>query len=255
MKNKGLMLILVLTLVLSGCSTGTEVATQSPVESVSPSPEVKVNEPVITPEAYINEIKEQKTTVNVTYPHIEGVVDPEIQSGINERFSSFINEIIDDFESWAKEDFENLSAGQEATVHSLNLSYEVTTLSASAVSVLISESTYSGGLYPNSRNYGFTFSLDTGKEFFLSDLFTADYDYVTAINNEIITGGKLFSGIDGSYEVELPQFESILENHSFYFRDSRLVIFYSEGEIAPHAVGYIEFYPSDDLTLNLISLF
>ncbi|MBN2852626.1 MAG: DUF3298 and DUF4163 domain-containing protein [Clostridia bacterium] len=221
----------------------------SGLENSPVSSPVIINHPVVSQDEYNSENTDHKMTVRLYVPHIDGLSDKAVQSGINDRLLTYANKIKDDFAAWAKSDFENLSQGMEAYTHALTLSFEVKTLTESILSILITEDSYTGGPYPTSYNHGFTFNLNTGEEYLLSDLFKDDFDYVTAINSEIINSGNLFYGKDKAYDIDIPQFDSITENQNFYLNDMQLIIFYNEDEIAPHAVGYLEFY--SDITLDI----
>jgi len=263
MNKKIIILILSITLIfLVGCKNDTQKQTiassnstiETPYTTIMPTPtktsEVE-NKPIITSEEYKNDNIAYNMTVIMSVPQVEGLVNKNVQDKINERLKSFANELKDEFESWAKEDYESLSKGDKPWPHSFDLWYDTRTINKDVLSITITNSEYMGGAHGITNTYGFTFSLNSGKEYILSDLFENNYDYVVEINKEIFDNNKEFKGYMDDYQYIIEDFSGIEVNAKYYIKDDKIVIFYNPYDIAAYSMGYLEFYLSDNIKFNI----
>jgi len=264
MNKKIIIIALLITLIiLVGCKSTTPKQTTTPnqtttytttttISTTKPTSTSKVeNKPIIVSEEYKNENAAYNMTVIMSIPQVEGIVDKTIQDKINNRLKSFAIGLKDEFEAWAKEDYESLSKGDKPWPHSFDFWYDTQTINKDVLSITVTNSEYAGGAHGITNTYGFTFSLNSGKEYMLSDLFAKNYDYVSAINKEIFDNNKEFKGYMDDYQYIVDDFKGIEPNAKYYIKDNKIVIFYNPYDIAPYAMGYLEFYLSDNIKFNI----
>lgn len=101
--------------------------------------------------------------------------------------------------------------------------------------------TFSGGAHPDIQNRAHTFSLITGKELTLEDLFPIPKE---ALENKI--KNWIFDVIKNNPEEYYPDAANIidsmqLESFNFYIKNNHVVIFFNPYDIAPYAKGLTEF--------------
>ncbi|MDK2867636.1 MAG: hypothetical protein PWP51_2494 [Clostridiales bacterium] len=91
---------------------------------------------------------------------------------------------------------------------------------------------YTGGAHGLSTATYFNYDLTSGAALRLSDLFEADFDYQTYINDIIYTAIDTLETEDNVYA-----FEGISEDQKFYLDGNWIVIYFEPYEIAPYAAG------------------
>lgn len=126
-------------------------------------------------------------------------------------------------------------------VYAYDHTFEVTFLSNQLLSILEDTYLFSGGAQPEIKNEAHTFSLSTGKELNLSDLFSSSKNDIDKWIKDIIT--KEIRKAPNNY---YPDAEKIiqdisLENFNFYISKNGIVVFFNPAEIAPYAGGIVKF--------------
>lgn len=113
---------------------------------------------------------------------------------------------------------------------------------------------YQGAGSGTEWNYFYTIDLNTGKRLELADLFQEGADYITPISEDIKTQMREQMAADDmkTYWLDnedIPEwnFQAIMDETSFYLnREGRLVIAFSEGDVAPMYMGCVEFVISEE---------
>ncbi len=107
---------------------------------------------------------------------------------------------------------------------------------------------YEGAADGAEKVYYYTIDLSTGERIALADLFAEDADYVSVISEEIKRQMREQMAADenAAYwldeEIESLNFKGINEDTQFYINaDSKLVISFNEGDVAPMYMGVVSF--------------
>lgn len=106
----------------------------------------------------------------------------------------------------------------------------------------------------------YTINKQTGKQFTLADLFKPDSDYKTIISDEIKKQMReqMAANKDVTYFLdskEMPEwdFKEISDNQNFYINSKeQLVIAFDEYEVAPGAMGALQFVIPTDVIQNIL---
>lgn len=127
------------------------------------------------------------------------------------------------------------------TSYAYDHTFEVTFLSYNFVSIMENTYEYAGGAHPESTYDAHTFSLKTGKELTLRNLFLSPNDKIEKQIKQ-----KIIKAIRQTPEDYSPDAINIIENKtldsfSFYIKDNAIVIYFNPYEIAPYARGLVEF--------------
>lgn len=121
-----------------------------------------------------------------------------------------------------------------------NADFDVKKNSDNMLSISIEYYKYSGGAHGYTEIITYNIDMLTGKDLKLNDLFKANVDYKSVIDNEIRKQIEALMKKDESY-VGVYEFKGIDLNQKFYIQDDNLVIYFDLYDIAPYAAGFPEF--------------
>ncbi|WP_461205853.1 DUF3298 and DUF4163 domain-containing protein [Clostridium sp. DL1XJH146] len=156
---------------------------------------------------------------DITYPEVSGITNVEVQGKINNLI---------------KEKFAIDESSIDDSKETYTITYKTQQKTSEILSLEINSSLYfDGAAHPNNAIDAITIDMKTGEEIKLQDLFKADVDYETSLNE--ILKKRMEETEYQLYE----EYNGIEENQSFYLTDSSIVFLYSEGAYAPYAVGNI----------------
>lgn len=127
------------------------------------------------------------------------------------------------------------------TVYAYDHTFEVTFLSKHFLSILENTYTYAGGAHPDITNEAHTFSLQTGKEINLADLFLlSDIETDDYIKKFIIN--EIHKNPDEYFPDAIETLQNTpLDKFKFYINKYGIRIFFNPDEISPYVNGIVEF--------------
>ncbi|MCT4508698.1 MAG: DUF3298 and DUF4163 domain-containing protein [Tepidibacter sp.] len=179
--------------------------------------------------------------INIEIPSIEGLEDNNAQEKINsilkERAIAVYDKAVENSEK-IKED--SKKAGFLTSIpETVSQSYILIRNNEDILSFKVVTTQIKASGYDRADFYNV--ALKNSKLLNISDLFDKDYDYISSINNEIITKMKEeIEKEEAGYFIE--EFDTIDENTNFYINENdKLVIVFDEYEIAAGYIGMPEF--------------
>ena len=164
-----------------------------------------------------------KYTIN--YPVLENLGNIDVSSP-NTAIILHVNYLIDDFAMLFDKDFKQTLTGTSEITLKTNKYLSIKWLLSQMMD---------GAAYPNNSIASMTINLDTGRPIELGNLFKDGTDYIGTLNK------ILLAKIEKEDLPLMSEFRGIEGLQSFYLTDMSLVIYYSEGQYTPHAVGALEF--------------
>jgi len=202
---------------------------QSPLDQ---SGEVKVNSLV---DLQLTDTLE----VDLNIPQLEGLSDKGIQSSINNRFTTDANNFKNEIQSGLSEYVKNAEIGNYP-VHPFAVvsRFQSGVENSKLLSLYVDYYQYTGGAHGLTGRHAYNWNLVSGQELALKDIFQANYDYGTVINQYIREQISLqpeiyFTGDMG--------FQGLKANQDFYLEPGYLVVYFQQYDIAPYASGIREF--------------
>ena len=185
------------------------------------------------------EVEEGKNHVKIDVPQVVSEAgDGSGAEDINARVEEYTDRLIVEYESSAKADgYFNLDVTWEVVTNTDNWF----TLRITTDQVLASG---------NHQEQHYHIDVQTGEEKTLSDLFPAEYDYVTVISDELKEqmAQRMAENPDEAYWLEGESqlgawyFDAIDPEQDFYFdEDGKLVIPFGKYEVGPGSTGSPEF--------------
>ncbi|MGL4772170.1 MAG: DUF3298 and DUF4163 domain-containing protein [Clostridium sp.] len=184
----------------------------------------------------INE-RDKYLVVDVKYPHLIGSKDKSGEEILNKKIEMWTIEWIDDIKLIVKEYYGDKLPAPKFPFEAKSI-YEVKNNKNNLVSLYVEYYQYTGGAHGLTTRIPYTFNCRTGEMLSIQQLFKENYDFKTAINNEIT---KQIADEKDKYFEDENGFKGIKDNQSFYLEDENLVILFGLYEIAPYAAGIIEF--------------
>lgn len=175
-------------------------------------------------------------------PVIESASAPEAAAALSAHFMEQVVMSEQLMEDDAKDTYEsNKDSGYTFPPDIHNVQFDVMRNDSQYLSFYLMYYTYTGGAHGMHNDLAYTFDAQSGERIALKDLFKADTDYVSLLNEkireEIETIAMDNEAIQGEYYNPYNGFESIAEDQHFYLTDSSLVLFFDLYEIAPYAAG------------------
>lgn len=162
---------------------------------------------------------------------------------INEEIEEIAQDMIQEFE---------INMGSGEGYGQLIIRYEI--LSSTEDYFSLKLMTYNGAGSGYEKDYYYTLDLKTGKQLSLGELFPEGADFITPISENIKEQmrSRMEADENVTYWVDLDvagpdavqawSFETIAEDQSFYIdEDGRLIITFSEGDVAPMYMGCDQF--------------
>lgn len=185
------------------------------------------------------EVAEGKNHVKIDVPQVvaeEG--DGTGAEDINARVEAYTDRLIEEFESSAQAD----------GYFNLDVTWEVVTNTDRWFTLQISTDTVLAS--GNHQEQHYHIDVPTGEEKTLSDLFPEDYDYVTAISDELKEqmaqrmeeNPAEYYWLEGVSQLGTWFFDTIDPEQDFYFNaDGKIVIPFDKYEVGPGSTGSPEF--------------
>jgi hypothetical protein len=160
--------------------------------------------------------------VNIVYPSVSGLANRQVQDHINRAIAHQVELLRHEQKKY-----------QSGTLTEMIGHYEIKTNERGILSLTLSNYAYSR---PMAHGYtllkAMTFSVLTGKQYSLGDLFKPGSDYVGVLSAEVAAQIK---------ERDLPLlngFTAISPNQDYYLADKSIVIFFQLYEITSYYVGF-----------------
>lgn len=241
-KNKIIALTIAASMLLGSTALAQPLADEGSLKAVPVSIGLKQNKEMT---AYIfnRTVYEQNEYIKATgkLPLILGMKSWKHQMDLNNLLR---NQAMKDIETVEEEIKKQTEAAKEngwpLRQGEVTIEYEVKT-NNDILSFVIKTYMYLGGANGTTRVDTYNIDLKNNQNINLSDLFNNGSDYKTVINNEILTqmesrtkeGEMFFEGDMG--------FKTITDNHKYYIQDDNLVIQFQKYDIAPGAMGPVEF--------------
>ncbi|GAA0179156.1 hypothetical protein SH2C18_20760 [Clostridium sediminicola] len=157
---------------------------------------------------------------------------PEVLNLSDKQVADKIKNIIEERFSLKDESIGTEGEDEEDFKQTLTVTYEITQKSNDILSIKILSSNFmEGAAHPSNYLDGITFDMKTGELITLEHLFKEDGNYISALN-EILN-----KKVDELEFKLFDEYKGIEEEQGYYLTDSRIVIFYQEGEYTPYAAG------------------
>ena len=183
-------------------------------------------------------VEEGKNHVSIDVPQILDETGSTGAEAINDQVETYTDQLIAEFESEAQAD----------GYFNLDVTWEVVTNTEKWFTLRIStDRVMASG---NHQEQHYHIDAATGEQKSLSDLFPADYDYVTVISDELKTQmaqrmadnpGEAY-WLKGINELGTWYFDAIDPEQDFYFNgDGKIVIPFDKYEVGPGSTGSPEF--------------
>ena len=183
-------------------------------------------------------VEEGKNHVSIDVPQILDETGSTGAEAINDQVETYTDQLIAEFESEAQAD----------GYFNLDVTWEVVTNTEKWFTLRIStDRVMASG---NHQEQHYHIDAATGEHKTLSDLFPADYDYVTVISDELKTQmaqrmadnpGEAY-WLKGINELGTWYFDAIDPEQDFYFNgDGKIVIPFDKYEVGPGSTGSPEF--------------
>lgn len=212
-------------------------------------------QPVPFPKITTSLIKSKSDVLSTTMqiPVINGLKDTAWQKQLNQQIMDKVDQAkqdmaknVQDYEEYVK------STGRPLIPLELYVSYsQVTT--GSVLSLAVETYEFTGGAHGMAWKDYYNIDTQNDRLLTLQDLFKADVDYKSIINQEINRQIQLSrqNGDNIYFEGDMG-FKSISDNQNFYIDGNNLVVCFGQYEIAPYAAGMPEIkIPLDLLKPNL----
>ncbi len=195
--------------------------------------------------------KDEIKYIDVKMPALENTGKTNLEDRINYEIRYQIDQIIQEVEVRAKEYYDAfLSTGGDKSEFipiEVLVDYKVTCSNDDVVSFYITKCESLASTY--TEQYYFNVDLNSGKDLTLKDLLGSDYQ--TIANEEILRQMKqrhlddpniVYWGQDGDVEKNIPGFEGISEDQTFYINQKgNVVITFEKYSIGPGSIGIQEF--------------
>ncbi|MGO5115301.1 DUF3298 domain-containing protein [Candidatus Avoscillospira sp. LCP25S3_F1] len=183
-------------------------------------------------------VEEGKNHVSIDVPQILDETDSAGAEAINDQVETYTDQLIAEFESQAQAD----------GYFNLDVTWAVVTNTEHWFTLRIStDCVMASG---NHQEQHYHIDVATGEQKTLSDLFPSDYDYVTAISDELKVQmaqrmadnpGESY-WLEGVNELGTWYFDAIDPEQDFYFNgDGKIVIPFDKYEVGPGTTGSPEF--------------
>ena len=187
---------------------------------------------VVTVRTYQEE--DGKNHVSISTPYVVGDAEGSGAQAVNEQVEAYIDTLVSQYEQTAQAD----------GYFNLDVTWEVVTNTQRWFTLRInSDLILASG---NHQEQYYHIDAATGEQKSLSDLFPAEFDYVTAISDELKAQMKErmerdereVYWLEGISELGTYFFDAIAPNQDFYFDDQgRIVIPFDKYEVGPGSTG------------------
>lgn len=179
--------------------------------------------------------------INIEIPSIEGLEDNDVQKEINSILKQRAIAVYDkSLENSDKIEEDSKNAGFLTSMPEIvDQSYTLIRNSEDILSFKVVTTQIKASGYETADFYNV--DLKNSKLLNISDLFNSNYDYISVINNEIIT--KMKEEIEKEDAAYFPEeFKTIDDNTNFYInKNGKLVVVFNEYEVAAGYMGMPEF--------------
>jgi hypothetical protein len=174
---------------------------------------------------------EENFQAYLLYPVITNVSKDTVMKKINEKIKEDVFKFNDEIKNKANESKNEKNQYGESKIWGASTYFKSYNVNEDLISIDV---TYSGN-NGSTENYilfhkGYNINLNNGNNYKLKDVFKDNTDYITLINNEIITQISEIEKRMGYKNIY--KFQSINENTEFYIENGNLIITYPLGEIA-----------------------
>jgi hypothetical protein len=137
--------------------------------------------PQIKTQNYNQENKKEKWAINVQYPKITSKNTSHAKD-FNQRIKKLAMTQVTAFNALFLEEQVEVSSAP----YDLNIAFDITYLSANLISVLFTESSYSGGAHGNKESFSLNYDLKIGKILTLPNIFKKNTPFIDIISRESI---------------------------------------------------------------------
>ncbi|USB33478.1 DUF4163 domain-containing protein [Paenibacillus sp. YPG26] len=162
------------------------------------------------------------------YPQVSGLANAAAEKSINDALRASM----DRFAAQADKDLKERSAQDRE--YEYDSTYVVTFNEKGVLSLVLVQSSYTGGAHGFTLTEGHTFSLKDGKELGLSDLLASNPGYKKQLNSDLAKKLKNNPGYLGG-------FKGLTSDHNFYVKPNTLTIYFLPYEYTAYAAGTIEY--------------
>ncbi|MNK29591.1 hypothetical protein D3C87_479880 [compost metagenome] len=167
-------------------------------------------------------------STKLIYPQVSGLADEAAQKSINAALQASM----DRFVAQAEKDLKERSAQDRE--YEYDSTYVVTFNEKGVLSLVLAQSSYTGGAHGFTLTEGHTFSLKGGKELGLSDLLKSNPGYKKQLNADLTKKLKANPGYLGG-------FKGLTSDRNFYLKPNTLTVYFQPYEYTAYAAGTVEY--------------
>ena len=234
MRKIAITVLLVVLIATTGCSIKGEDNTQKVKQK-----EVKIQKQdkvtVATKEENLNT---EFIEIKLKLPQVSDMQNKEAQAELNNQFNS-IYKLKDSMQKDAKQATVDLKQiGVPFRPYQLVADYNVSYNQKGFLSLTTIVYTFTGGEHGGTTKTTYNVDINSGKPISLKSMFKEEVNYKDLINQEI---GKQIDKDPANYFKGDQGFKTIADNQNFYLKDGKIVVYFSQYEIAPYAAGIPEF--------------
>lgn len=170
--------------------------------------------------------------VKLSYPQVYSLGEA------GQKINQFLFAEIDGFFAKTNAEF-NKSSRQDLPPRKLAITVDhtVTFNESPLLSLTVNEWFFSGGAHPMSYLRAYTFDTRTGERLTLADLFRADADYRSRLDE--IMAAQIAERKIAIFS--FTPFAGVKDNQEFYLTKEGLVVYYQLYEYTPYAAGFLRF--------------
>lgn len=178
----------------------------------------------------------QALNVELKIPVIDGIIDKKMQEEINNKINDSFEKNKSEMETQSNKYLEDANKNKWNIVpYALDSDYFISYNHKNLLSLTTTTYKYTGGAHGSSNIVSYNIDINEGKELELKSMFKDNYDFKSAINNEI---KKQMKESENEYfKNEANDFKGISQKQDFYIEDGVIVIYFQQYEIAPYSFG------------------
>jgi hypothetical protein len=190
---------------------------------------------------YETKKNETNISIDLKIPVVTGIKNKAVQDKINNMIKNDIIKFSNEIEKQANADAKLAKKDKmHFTKYEVATDYSFKYLKDNIMSMTVDLYAFTGGAHGNTNRVPYNINTDTGKNIQLKDLFKKGYNYKSVINAEIKRQMPLKKDMMFFTEKNMA-FNSISDNQNYYIKDGKIVIYFSQYEIAPYVSGFPEF--------------
>ncbi|MEG6615826.1 DUF3298 and DUF4163 domain-containing protein [Peptococcaceae bacterium 1198_IL3148] len=234
MRKIAMIVLLAVLITTAGC--GAKAGEN--VQNVTSEEVITQKQHQVTIVAKEENLKNEFIEVKLRIPQISDMQNEAAQKQLNNQFNS-VYQLRDSMQKEAEQTAEDLKqSGFPFRPYELIADYDISYNQQGILSLTTTVYTYTGGAHGGTAKTTYNVDINSGEQISLKSMFKEGVNYKDLINQEISNQIAkepeiYFSGDMG--------FKTIADDQNFYITEGKIVVYFSQYEIAPYASGIPEF--------------